>query len=300
MFVVRRQVFSLLLAFCLLLFSLSLTPNLACAQIPNLRFLFTVERFYQDPLNSPVGLFVDNERGEIYVVDSGRDEVAIFDNKGIPLFRFGRAQGIANPLDLVVRDGQIYLTQEGKGYIEVFSHRGEAIGRVLPNGIPFSPGRLTLDEEGNLYVVNKAQTNCLVFNDKDNLIRVIGEGLSSISGVAVAKDRIYLVTPFNGHAIQVYDKKGDYIMGFEGLQDRGGTLGLPISAQVDRNGLLWLVDALKGIVLYDSHGVEVKRFSEYGTSKGQLFFPEDIDFFDRGNMVYIAEKGAKRVSVFKR
>jgi DNA-binding beta-propeller fold protein YncE len=247
-----------------------------------------------------MGVFVDNKRKELYVADSGRNEVLIFDLKGSPVFKFGAVNGVANPFDLVVRDGLIYLVQEGKAYIEVFNYRGEAVRRVAPpEGITFSPGRMAMDEDGSLYVVNKARTTCMVFDSQDRFVGTIGTGLTSLAGVAVSKDRIYLITPFGGRAVHVYDKKGNFIMAFEGLQDQGGTLGLPTSVTIDKNGLLWLVDSLRGIVVYDPGGKEVVRFNEYGETKGQLFFPVDIDF-DKGNIVYISEKGAKRISVFKR
>ncbi|MBI3398562.1 MAG: hypothetical protein HY026_04935 [Deltaproteobacteria bacterium] len=87
------------------------------------------------------------------------------------------------------------------------------------------------------------------------------------------KDRVYLITPFSGRAVQVYDKQGNFIMAFEGVQDYGGTLGLPTSAMVDKNGLLWIVDSLKGFVIYDKNNNGLTRFEEYGSAEGQLFFP---------------------------
>lgn len=275
-----------------------ITPVFA-VDAPVIRFLFSIEKFYQDSLNTPMGIFVDKERGEVYVADSGRNEVLIFDLKGNPLFKFGKTQGVSNPFDMVIKNGNIYLSQEGKAYIEVFNYRGESIARVAPpEGMAFSPGRLVLDEDGSIYVINKEKTTCLVFDKNDKFVRNIGKELASLAGVAVSKDRVYLITPFGNRAVQVYDKQGNFIMAFEGLQDRGGTLGLPTFAMVDKDGLLWLVDSLRGIVIYDQKGNKVSEFDEYGAAKGQLFFPIDIDF-DMGSMVYIIEKGARRVSAFK-
>ena len=287
--------------FCVLfsLFCISI-PSSVFSQDLSIKFAFTIEKFYQDHFNTPIGLFVDNERKELYVADSGRSEVLIFDLKGSPVFKFGALQGVANPFDLVVKNGLIYLVQEGKSYIEVFNYRGEAVKRVAPpEGITFTPGRMAMDENGSLYVVNKARTTCMVFDSQDRFVGTIGTGITSLAGVAVSKDRVYLITPFGGRSIHVYDKEGNFIMAFEGLQDQGGTLGLPTSITIDKNGLLWLVDSLRGIVVYDPGGKEVARFSEYGKTKGQVFFPVDISF-DKGDMVYIADKGAKRISVFKR
>ncbi len=273
-------------------------PSFASDDDPVLRFVFTIEKFYKDPLNTPIGIFVDKERKEIYVADSGRNEVLIFDLKGHPVFKFGKAQGISNPFDMVVKDGRIYLVQEGKPYIEIFNYRGESIARLAPpEDMPFAPGRITIDEDNNIYVINKNKTTCLVFDKNDTFIGSIGKGLPSLTGVAVSKDRVYLITPFGGRIVRVYDKKGNFIMAFEGIEGEGGTLGLPTNAMIDRGGLLWLVDSLRGISVYKEDGIKLFQLGEYGAEKWQLFFPMDIDF-DKGNMVYIANKGSKSIGVF--
>ncbi len=266
---------------------------------PLVRYLFTIESFYEDTFNTPTGIFVDRESGEVYVADNGRSEVMIFATDGAPVFRFGRLQGVMNPFDLVVKDGLIYLSQEGKDYIEIFNYRGISEGRLsAPEGMDFSPGKLYLSDDDRLYVVNKARSVCMVFHIREGFMGTIGRRFSSMTAVAVGDDRVYILTPFDERVIHVYTRDGKHIMSFEGLDGKGGTLGLPISAEVDGEGNLWLLDALKGIVIYDKKGKEITRFGDYGTKKGQVFFPVDIDFGEE-NMLYLVEKGAKRISVFK-
>lgn len=276
-----------------------LTPPFVFGQTVGIRYAFTIEKFYKDRIDTPAGIFVDKEQQEVYVADSGRGEVLVFDLKGNPLFKFGKEQGIFNPYDLAVRNGRIYLAQAGKPYIEVFNYRGESIAQVvLPEGMAFSPGTMATDENGSLYVINKNETNCVVFDSRDKFVGKIGAGLASLSGVAVSKDRVYLITPFDNHAVQVYDKKGNFIMAFEGKEGEGGTLGLPVAARIDKNGLLWLVDSLKGIIVYDKDGGQIARFGDYGTERWQVNFPMAIDFYE-DNMVYVANQGSRWIGVFK-
>ena len=262
------------------------------------KFYFTFDRFYEDTFNTPAGIFVDTKNHEIYLADSGKKELYLFDTSGSPLFRIGKASGISSPLDIVVRSNLIYLSQEGKDYIDVLGYRGDNIGRIRPYHDSFSPGRMTVDSTGNIYVINKSRTNCAVIDKNNKLIRTIGEGLLSITDVAAGMGRVYLITPSDSRAVQVFDQDGKYIMGFEGLDGRGGTLGLPISAKIDRLGFLWLLDALKGIVVYNEKGVEVNRFHVSGRKEGELNFPVEIDIDDEDRL-YIVDKGAKRVTVFK-
>lgn len=286
------------LVFCLLTALSLFIPFRSHAGPPSIKFSFSFDRFYGDHFNAPAGIFVDRKNREIYLADSGRKELFIFDAVGTPLFRIGRNSGISSPLDMVVRSNLIYLSQEGKGSIDILSYKGDVKGSIEPRNVPFSPGRMTLDNKGNIYVINKAGTNCRVFDKDDRPINTIGEGLLSITDVAVADDRIYLITPFDSRAVHVYDMDGRPLMRYEGLEERGGTLSLPISATVDRLGLLWLLDALKGIIVYDKKGMEVARFNLIGPLKGQLLFPVEIDI-DDDDRLYVAEKEAKRVTVYK-
>jgi DNA-binding beta-propeller fold protein YncE len=289
----RAVIFVLLSVFVFALPSFS-----PCAGLHSLRFEFAIEGFYKDRFDSPVGIFVDREHGEVFVADSARGEVLLFDSEGTPIHRFGKLNGIRNPIDIVARNDRIYVSQEGNPYIDVLNFTGKPVGRLAPLKIPFYPGKMDIDGDGNIFVVNKARAESVVFDSEDRFVGTIGEGLKSISGVAVSADRVYLLTPADGQAVQVYNKSGEFIMAFEGIEGRGGRLGLPASAKVDGEGRLWLVDALRGVFIYDMEGTRIAGFGWSGAPEGLLSFPVDIDF-DSENRVYIVEKAKKSVSVFK-
>ncbi len=272
---------------------------LASPKASSIRFHSFIEKFFNDKFGVPTGIFVDRANKEIYVADKGKGEVFVFDSEGSPVFRIGRAAGVASPLDLAVKGNKVYVSQDGKDGIGIFSYRGEPLGEARPGkDIAFSPGKITVDEGGRVYAVNKAGTNCLVFDKEDNFAVLVGEGLESLTDVAVGKDRIFLLTPFDSRAIQVYDKEGRFLSSFEGLDGQGGTLGLPIAAKVDRYGLLWILDSIKGIVVYDADYKAIARFGDFGAGKGQFLFPVDIDI-DGQDMLYIVEKEGKKVNIFK-
>jgi DNA-binding beta-propeller fold protein YncE len=262
------------------------------------RYRFSIERFFDDRFDAPAGIFVDRENGELYVADSGREEVLLFDSRGTPIHRFGKSSGIKNPIDVVVRNDRIYVSQQNNPYIDILSFTGEPIGRLAPLEIPFYPGKMDIDKEGNIYVVNTARNDCVVFDKTDRFAGTIGQGFKSISGVAASSDRVYLLTPSEFHAVQVYDKSWEFITAFEGIEGRGGRLGLPTSAKVDDEGRLWIADALRGVFIYDKDFKRIGGFGWLGLPEGFLFFPVDIDF-DGENRVYVLEKGNKRVSVFE-
>lgn len=273
------------------------TPSHAGA--PDINFYYDFGKFYQDSLSTPSGMFIDRENEEVYIIDGERNEVLIFDSKGTPLFRFGEDRGVRNPFDVAARGDRIYITQDGKDYIEVFSYSGKPAGRIsAPEGVPFSPGRIDFDDEGNIYVINRARTNCMVFDSDGKYKSTIGPSYRSLTGFALGGDKVYLITPFDSRAIQVYGRDGGFIANFEGLDGEGGSLGLPMSVTVDSKGFLWVLDAIKGVVVYGPDWKETARFTDMGPARGQLFFPIDIAF-NGEDMLYILEKASKRVSVFK-
>src|SRR3990172_1161887 len=278
---------------------LGYAPSFAQSLSP--RFKFSIDGFYDEPFGEPMGVFVDGKNKEVYVVDMGKGEVFVFDTSGTPLFRFGLSAGIVSPVDIAAVKDRVYISQEGKSYVEVFNLRGARAGELLHPEGEFSPGRMDIDEEGNVYVVNRKLGECYVFDGKGNFLRTIGKGLFFLSGVAVegGGDRVYLIAPFyGGRVVHVYDKKGGHIMSFEGIAERGGTLGLPVSAKVDSSGNLWIADSLKGIIVYDRDGKKAAAFGRGGASFDRLDFPVDVDFGSDG-MIYIVDKERKGLRVFK-
>ncbi len=266
------------------------------------RLKFSIKSFFSDGFLNPVGIFIDRERNEVYVVDNERDEIFIFDQNGTPIFRFGRVAGrrlLSTPIDLVVRGDLIYVSQEGKPYIEVFDQRGNPVKRVTFPGKVFAPGRMDIDRDGLIYVVNKKLGECYVLDDQDNVVRTIGKGLTSLSGVAVGGDEVYLITPFPSRTmvINVYTVRGEFITSFENIDSRGGTLMLPTAGKVDRDGNLWLVDSLMGIQIYDAHYKKISFFGKLESHKEMLRHPVDIDFTLNG-MIYVVDKETKSVKVF--
>ncbi|VAW35727.1 hypothetical protein MNBD_DELTA02-1172 [hydrothermal vent metagenome] len=273
-------------------------------QLPSIspRLKFSIKSFFSDPFLNPIGIFIDKERNEVYVVDNERDEIFIFDQNGTPIFRFGRKAGrrlLSTPIDLVVRGDLIYISQEGKPYIEVFDQRGNSVKRVTFPGKSFAPGRMDIDRDGNIYVVNKKLGECYVLDDQDTVVRTIGEGLVSLSGVAVDGEEVYLITPFPSRTmvINVYTVRGEFVTSFENIDSRGGTLMLPTAGKVDVAGNLWLVDSLMGIQIYDPDHKKISFFGKLESHKEMLRHPVDIDFTLNG-MIYVVDKETKSVKIF--
>ena len=125
----------------------------------------------------------------------------IFDTLGTPVFSFGGRPGEFAPMDIAVRGDRIYLTYENKPYIEVLNLKGEPVKTLMPSEGKFIAGRMDMDEEGNIYVVNKATDKCLVLDKNDNFSGSIGEGFKSLAGVAAGAAGFILLRRFSMDAL---------------------------------------------------------------------------------------------------
>jgi len=276
----------------------------------SLKFLFAIDRFSEDrPFSDPQGVFFDKVNREIYIADTGNHEIDVFDSQGFPLFQMGISSGIESPLDLMVdKEGRVYVSQLGKAYLEVFDLRGRPIARiVLPEGITdtFSPGRFSMDGEGDFYVIDRSSQQVLVFDPGGRLKMKFGgagdkEGkFKQISGLALDdKGRIYvsdsLQTP-----VQVFSREGQFLLGFGRHSPESKDFSFPSGINVDGEGRVWVVDAFRHqLKVFDERGSFLFQFGEYGLREGQLFFPVDIDFDGQGR-VYVLEKGGRRLQVFQ-
>ncbi len=268
--------------------------------LPSLRprYKFSITRFYKDALKNPIGIFMDNANEEFYVADRDRSEIFVFNTDGSPVFRFGDRETLSGINDLVVRDDLIYISREGRPFIDVLNLRGVFQRRLDPGIVDFKPGKMDIDEAGNIYVVNKKLGNCVVIDSNEEFVLTIGGGLKSLSGVSAGGGFVYFVSPFYGRIIHVFNDRGEHIMNFEGLEGQGGTLGLPVGIKVDGAGNIWIADTIKGIVIYDKNGKKTGSFGYSGPFYQRLKLPVEIDLSNSG-MIYLIDKGNKRISVFK-
>lgn len=254
-----------------------------------------------------MGVFYDKYNNEIYIADTGNHQVLVFDAEGLPRFQIRADQGLKAPLDVAVdRDNQIYASQMGKNGLQLFDFRGGHLADLRsPDSAPFKPGRLCLDDSGNLYAADRQSARILVYG-ADGAFRFQfggkGEGQGKfrlISGVAVdSAGRIY-VTDSRKNPVQVFDKTGKFLLslGHRGLHDSDFSFAGGIS--IDRKDRIWIVDTFKHHVkVLKADGSFLFQFGAFGTEAGQFFFPVDIAL-DGNGRAYVLEKGANRVQVFE-
>jgi DNA-binding beta-propeller fold protein YncE len=256
----------------------------------------------------PSGLAVSDRLNTIYLTDVKDAALYAFNMQGVPKSVESDKEKIGVPYAVAVdKDGNVYVATNDAGPIKVIDSKGEVtpIELEVPEGDQKpKPGRMAFDREGNLYVVDRANSRLYVL-DKDRRLkmRIGGKGskrgeFRQLQDAAIDRSgRIYALDAL-GIPVQVFDKKGKYLyrFGFHGGGDQD--IGTPNAIALDRNDQVWIVD--KGqhcLKVFDRAGEFLRRFGTYGVGEGTLFDPVDIEI-DGSGRIYVAESGARRVQVF--
>ena len=113
--------------------------------------------------------------------------------------------GLAQPIDAVLFEGEIVASQWGTGDVIAFSPESPGQKRVLIDGLSGPAGLTTAD--GALYVAdNLAGT---LHRIRDGGTELVAEGLDQPEGLAAANDSIYVVEAGNGRVTAIDPATGE-------------------------------------------------------------------------------------------
>ncbi|MFV9506273.1 MAG: flippase activity-associated protein Agl23 [Oscillochloridaceae bacterium umkhey_bin13] len=155
----------------------------------------------------PRGIAVDN-RGNVYIADTGNKRVIVTDDEGTFLYQIGSAgagPGQFNEPTSVAVDaqGNLYVADTWNGRVQVFAPDGTGRVGAIPlitwqvtgwRANTYDDPMLTVGPDGRVYVSVPSRNQVMAFNGRgDLLVRWGGRGddLSSLnnpSGIAVAPD----------------------------------------------------------------------------------------------------------------
>jgi len=213
-----------------------------------------------NPFASPMDVVCDGS-DNIYVSDSARAQVFVFDTKGryqrtIGAGRFKRPTGMA--IDTQAR--RLYLTDTLRHQVLVFGLDGSLIREI---------GR-----------------------------RGAGTGEFNFPmALTLSQGRIYVVDAMN-FRIQAFTPEGRYLSSFGKAGNQTGTLNRPKGIAADSNGNLYIVDALfETVQVFDPEGRLLYYFGSTGTRPGNFQLPTGISITNR-NVIYVADSYNQRVQVF--
>jgi tripartite motif-containing protein 71 len=182
-------------------------------------------------LKEAVGLDVD-PAGRFWVVEAGRDTIAIFDKDGTFVERWGESgtapgmftfhRSIGSPYGSLAfaKDGSFYVADAGNFRVQHFDKDRKLVktwgGFGRGDGQFLDPISVAFDAKGDVYVADDSRDDVQVFTPDGAYLRTIGEHgtgpgqLSFLGEVLVDKDRVY-VADFGNARIAVFATDGTFI-----------------------------------------------------------------------------------------
>ncbi|MDH5537911.1 MAG: 6-bladed beta-propeller [Rhizobacter sp.] len=274
------------------------------------RWLVGLDARPEEPLvlQRPTAVIGD-EQGRLFVSDTSRQAVFVFDEKAGELQLWQQAEGLLKfvaPSGLALGPGgQLYVADAELGLVARLDAQGQpgaALGRGLlkrPTGLAHDPGN------GLLFVADTYAHDIKVFDATGSLLRVIGrrgEGDGEFNyptHLAFANGELYVTDTLNSR-VQVFGAEGQVLnrkFGARGLYL--GNLVRPKGVAVDSEGNVYVVESYyDSLLVFSRRGELLLPIGGTGTATGRFYLPAGI-WVDAKDRVFIADMFNGRVVLFQ-
>jgi DNA-binding beta-propeller fold protein YncE len=251
---------------------------------------------------------IGDDNGRLYVSDTSRQAVFVFDEKAGALEVWEQAQGLVRfvaPVGLALAPGRVFVADAELGAVFVLDARGEPVA-VIGRGLLQRPTGLARDaERGLLFVADTMAHDIKVFSDAGQLVRVIGargQGDGEFNyptHLAYARHELYVTDTLNSR-VQVFSAEGEVLnrkFGARGLYI--GNLVRPKGIGVDSEGNVYVVESyFDSLLVFSPQGEFLMPIGGTGTATGRFYLPSGV-WVDARNRVHIADMFNGRVVLFQ-
>jgi hypothetical protein len=278
--------------------------------ILRVEFLYAIEYAggRSDRLREPMDIFLDREKGELYIADAATGKILIYDRNGLFLQAVDAAAKEGPPRMVAVDDtGRMIVGHISSPKISVFDFRGNPLDVLTLPGIVSVPNSqvrpitLSLGKDGAVYALKSAGGVVKVDPEGDSHeeISIAGEGAPNvIFGMAVDRDGRFLFTDMRPYSVVIFDRRKKEFKRFGSPGVLYGQLDRPIGIATDEAGHIFVVSTVTNKVsCFDSEGNFVEEFGTIGEGYGQFYMPSKIAS-DGKDRIYVLENTLKRVQVF--
>ena len=163
------------------------------------------------------------------------------------------------------------------------------------------PSDVSVDEDGNVYIVDSGNHRIAVFDDSGESILTFsrkgqkqGE-LTNPVGIDIDEKHIYVADKDN-HRIQIFDKDG--IVKKKILLKQGNKLIRPVDIAVNKKLKLFYITGNNNhkVMVYDYSGKLLHQWGGEGTNRGEFRYPATISLFN--DNVFVVDVLNSRVQIF--
>lgn len=208
----------------------------------------------------PVSIAIDAQN-QVYVLDSRRRKVMVFDALGLFLFAVGDPKELTQPSGVAVsQDGKkIFIVDRGSvdaddHKVIAYSPDGAELFRLGPRGS--EPGKFniplaaTVTSDDRLLVLDSGNFRVQTFDLEgkyQSSLGSVGNGLGQFSrprSIAADNDGNIYVSDTSFNNVQIFNPAGELLMwlGAPGMENLPGRFGLIAGVAVDETGRLYVAD----------------------------------------------------------
>lgn len=312
-----RWLLSIFIGMSLIMLSLS---SVVLAKDAPVKHLFDLKKVGGESLETPADVEVA-PNGEIFVLDTANNRIAVYDQEGNYLRKFGDDgddEGeFEYPLGFTINDkNQIYVADTENHRVEVLDKDGNYLFEFGKEGDEGDaegqfnrPIEISVGNDGLIYVSDLNNHRVQVFNEKGKFIYQIGEygrGEGQFKypvGLTTSPDSndLFVVDSLN-FRVQIFereDSEWEFDETFGQVGNKEGSFSRAKCIAIDTKERIYVSDSYLGLVqVLDDDGDFLFKIG--GESKDPLFdqaFGVHIDH--ERNRLYVADRGHNQVKVYK-
>jgi len=271
--------------------------------------VFSIYGYGADRLYRPTEVAVD-KAGNIYVADTFKHRVLIFDKTGKYIGKFGKKGKDRGEFELpsaitVDENGRICVLSHTQNKVLIFNQSKKLLWEIEVPG----PLAATVKNK-KLYVTT--DRGVMIGDLNGNLLNSFGvkgraKGqFNRPTGIAVDdRGNIYVADSMN-YRLSAYNKEGKHIWDVgsppdpkKAIQSRERKFGLPVGLTLSDDGLLYMMDAFNGeVYIFNTDGQQRGVVGEWGKDDGQFYYPGGL--VSMGSELFaVADKFNDRVQVVR-
>ena len=260
-------------------------------------------------LNSPRGIAVDPDTGDMHVADCGNNRVNVYSDTGRSIKSYGyktsNDPGLSWPCGVTIdRQGHRIVTDNHA--FSIFTKDGmlkKRFGKQGDRKGEFNcPRGVAADNAGLLYIADQNNRRVQVCDMVGNCVRMIGEGdpgrLQQPRDVAVDGDGDIYVTDYKAKQVNIYTASGQYKSSITAANvQQQDWLPLYIHVAVDGDRQLYVTDGMNHCVHVLKDGRHIQQIGSYGDREGCFNYPTGIARSRDGGLI-VCDFCNHRIQVF--
>ena len=263
-------------------------------------FLYAIAGGNTNSLKEPTYAIAD-EKGTVYVADSGNHRVRIFDNKGTYKADLGGPNSkkpLVYPYGIALLDnGRVIVADLGAGALYEYTVRGEYVKAWLNAGKNFQPAGISVGTDQYIYVTDLAGKQVLVFDQAGKLVKKIKPLITKLDvplGIIANEDGSVWVADGGNYNVKLLNSNYQVKNVFDGGPKNA--LSTAKGLAVDKQGRIYVADTMSNLVrVFDKQGNDL--FSVGKDQQTNLSLPNGLSI-DSANRIYIANQGSNQIQVW--